>query len=116
MIIWEVRSCGGEYEDAFDEHVAAYMTKEAAEKKKVQLVQEETQIRKQQAYCSRCPLAFENFRDMKHFRDLQEEHKYYAPCIKDAVVGQMGNSIYCNCYNSGVDVEYYIEKMEVIEE
>lgn len=117
MVIWEVRCYGGEYEDAFDEHVAAYMTQEAAEKKKTQLEQEEIFARKQREYCQNCPLACETFEDMGYFKAFQKEYEYYAPCVKDATVQQAGSEFYCSCYDFGYDnLYYYVQRIEVIEE
>lgn len=116
MVIWEVRCYGGEYENAFDDHIAAYMTQEAAEEKKAQLIQEEFFARKQRDYCCNCPLAFETFKDMEHFKAFQKEHEHYASCVKEAIAEEYERGIFCTCYDYGDDdVDYYIQRIEVIE-
>lgn len=121
MTIYEIRQCGGEYEDRFDDHVSAYVSRAAAEAELTRLEKEELAAREQRVYCNKCPLAYKNWKTMEEFEVDKKEHEYYAPCVKDAIAKceayVWGISVYNNCWKGFEERRhYYIEEMEVVEE
>lgn len=120
MTVYEIKACGGEWEDRFDDHVCAYLSKEVAEKKCAELNQQELLDREQAHLCAKCPLAYKSWKTKEEFETDKKEHEYYAPCVKDATARcedyPWGMSIYNDCWHGcRDDCRYYIFEMEVEE-
>lgn len=121
MRIYEVRVYGGEYEDAFDDHVAAYMSKEAADKKAEELRQEMKKSQNQNRVCAGCPISCNSYDSFEEYDADRKKYKDYAPCVAaapyEAFDQPWGRSYSCTCYDFDWDdrVDYYVKELEVIE-
>lgn len=120
MTVYEVKCYGGEWEDRFDDHVCAYLSKEVAEKKCEELNKQEQLDQEQIRLCAKCPLAYKSWKAKEEFEADKKEHEYYAPCIKDATAVNedypWSSALYCNCWQCyHDDCKYYVFEMEVEE-
>lgn len=120
MTIFEVRFTGGEWEDRFDDHICAFMSKEAAEKKCEELNRQEQLDQEQIRLCAKCPLAYRSWGSKEAFEACKKEYEYYAPCVKDANARleeyMRGENFYNDCWQYPRDKgKYYIFEMEVEE-
>lgn len=122
MRVYEVRVYGGEYEDAFDNHVAAYLSKETADKKAEELRQEMKKSQERNWICANCPVACNSYNSVEEYEADREKNKDYAPCVAAAPYEEgdypWGKSYSCTCCNFDWDdrVDYYVKELEVIEE
>lgn len=106
MKIYQIHQFGGEWEDSFDYIVESYLSKEKAEKRKLELEQEEIENQEQWQKCKKCILW--------HKRNVSEEEVKEFCC--HAEIEYDGDDMDCMNYYYGNDDSYFkIKEVEVIE-
>lgn len=116
MKIYEVRECGGEWEDSYDVRLKAFLSREKAEAFRAEKLEwlkgEQTQIQ----LCRKCPVAYGCYKSEEEIKKVLKENEWYAECIKDAPIESDDGSAWIGCWHSGYDaVGYHIEEVEVEE-
>lgn len=86
MKIYEVRVCGGEYEDSYDERIKAFVSQRKAEHFLAKMKEQMTQEKAQCNICQRCPIAYKNFESEEFAKRAMAENAGYAPCVTHATL------------------------------
>lgn len=115
LTIYEVREKGGEYEDAYDFHVKAFMFKKDAEAFMEQANADLARDREIAHRCECCPLNFACCDTLEEMETRRKANLDYAPCVANApVVGSNNIGYWVSCGESeDLADTYYIKEIEV---
>lgn len=120
MKVYEIRAFGGEYELAWDEHVAAYFSKEKAEARLAELNVQRNKNCEQRIECYKCPIYTDPYMDEEKLLKVKAQYPYKA-CVQKVEVTRdaFDGCIVSTCIDivclEDIPDEYYITEFEVEE-